>query len=89
MSKNIIYFFCGFGGAISVLLLNLSLVERLVIPDICYYHSHDTTLLFDVFYSFPPAQGGHPVTSNFSILLSLIIGGFGAFYFAKRKMMRY
>jgi len=89
LSKAVIYslFFliCG----IVAILLNVFLIERLIIPDICYYHSHQTTFYFDIFFSFPPSEGGHPVTSNFSIVLSFLIGGILGFYFTRKKMTHY
>ena len=89
MSKKIVYLFAILFGGISVFLFNVLLIERLIIPDICYYHSHDTNFVFDVFYSFPPAEGGHPITSDFSMILSFAIGGFFGFYLIREKMRKY
>ena len=89
MNRIIIYFLVVVIRAISAFLFNVLLIERLIITDICYYHSHLTTFIFDIFYSFPSSEGGHPTTSNFSIILSLVIGGYSTFYFTKREMAKY
>jgi hypothetical protein len=42
----------GFGGLVGIILLglfNYGLLDALLIPDPCYYHSHDTNWLFDIF----------------------------------------
>jgi len=69
MSKIIIYFFSILIGGITFFLLNILLIERLIIPDYCYYHSHDTNLFIDTFYSFPSSEGGHPIASSINIIL--------------------
>ncbi len=61
-------------GIIGFLLLNLLLIENWIIPDPCYYHSHDTTKLFDIFYEIKSSEGGHPVPSTFNIVLTIVLG---------------
>jgi len=84
---SVIFLFV-FLGAVMALLLNLLLIEQLIIPDLCYYHSHPTTALFDVFYNFPPGEGGHPAPTLFNLIITLLLGGLMGFMLAKRKLKK-
>lgn len=75
-------------GGIVVLLINVFLVERVIIPDICYYHSHDPNFFIETFYDFPSSEGSHPVPSIFNLSLSFITGGTLGFFFKKLKNVR-
>jgi hypothetical protein len=55
--------------------LNYSFLEELLIPDYCYYHSHDTNVVFDVFYNTSTASGGHPEPTLVNLITTLILGG--------------
>ena len=61
-------------GIIVVFLFNYLLLERLIIPDPCYFHSHDTTKVFDLFYELTASEGYHPTPTRFNLILTLIIG---------------
>lgn len=61
------------GGVIAVL-LNLTLVQELLTPDPCYYHSHQTNFFFDLFYKLSAENGYHPIPTLFNLLASLVIG---------------
>ena len=47
-------------GAFAAFILNFFVLDSLFIPDICYYHNHEfkTNKIFNLFYSFPPGEGG-------------------------------
>jgi len=59
---------------VGVFLFNYLFLERLIIPDPCYYHSHETTMLFDLFYELTASEGYHPTPTIFNLILTLIIG---------------
>ena len=61
-------------GMISTFIVNYFILEKLIIPDPCYYHSHDTTKLFDLFYSLTSAEGFHPIPTILNFSLTLTIG---------------
>jgi hypothetical protein len=56
------------------LILNYAVFERLLIPDECYYHSHATNALFDIFYNTSSGSGGHPEPTIFNFIFTLIVG---------------
>ena len=62
------------GGAITALILNFVFIERLLIPDPCYYHTNDTNSVFDLFYTISAAEGYHPSPTLFNFLLTVGIG---------------
>lgn len=61
-------------GIVIVFLFNYLLLEALIIPDPCYYHSHDTTKLFDLFYELTASEGFHPTPTMFNLVITLVIG---------------
>ena len=61
-------------GAVSTFALNFFFLEHLLIPDPCYYHNRDTSLLFDLFYDLASVEGGHPSPTGFNLLLTLAVG---------------
>lgn len=46
----------------------------ILIPDECYYHSHDTPFIIDLLFDFPAHEGFHPVPSVIGYILSFGIG---------------
>ena len=62
-------------GSILSLLFNFLLLDSILIPDPCYYHSHDTGWLFDLFYNITTAEGGHPSPSLFNLVFTIATGG--------------
>ena len=46
----------------------------ILIPDECYYHSHETPLIIDLLFDFPAYEGFHPVPSIIGYILSFGIG---------------
>jgi len=69
---------------IGVVIFNYGILERIIIPDACYYHSHDTNFIFDIFYNTSSASGGHPEPNLFNFLFTLMTGFFIAKYILKK-----
>lgn len=61
-------------GIIIAFLFNYLLLERLIIPNPCYYHSHNTTKVFDLFYKLTASEGYHPTPTIFNLTITLITG---------------
>lgn len=61
-------------GTITFFVLNYFVLERIIIPDPCYYHSHDTTKFFDLFYELTANEGYHPTPTNLNKILTLTTG---------------
>lgn len=61
-------------GAVLVFLFNFLFLDKILIPDPCYYHSHDTNMVFDIFYDLPASDGYHPFPSTFNILFTAVLG---------------
>jgi len=55
-------------------ILNFFVLENIIIPDPCYYHSHDTNIVFDIFYEMPDWNGDHPFPTIFNFIFTLTIG---------------
>lgn len=72
-------------GSTMALALNYFFIEEIFIPDPCYYHSHSTSKLFDLFYSFPAYEGGHPVPSLFNLIFTALLGGIIGFGINQKK----
>jgi hypothetical protein len=66
----------GLAGGILFLLLNYSLLEKLIIPDPCYYHNHQgkTNWLFNLFYSLKAVDGYHPSPTRLNFYLTFVCG---------------
>ena len=54
--------------------LNFFVLERILIPDPCYYHARETNKIFDIFYDLPAFAGGHPFPTTFNFIFTLTIG---------------
>ena len=63
------------------LIANYFLLENIIIPDPCYYHSRSTTRLFDLFYSMTASNGDHPFPTTFNFIFTLTIGGLAGLLF--------
>lgn len=67
------FLLCSFFGIVPAFILNF-ILESIAIPDPCYYHTRDTTKLFDLFYKMESSEGYHPSPTLFNTLLTLSIG---------------
>lgn len=66
----------GLTGVALFYFLNYYLIQNLIIPDICYYHSRETNFIFDMFYTLDfPGSNGHPIPTTFNLILTVITGG--------------
>ncbi len=73
-------------GMVLALILNFFFLERILIPDPCYYHSHDSNKIFDIFYSLPASEGGHPFPTNFNFIITLTMGAIFGLTFSIYKL---
>ena len=62
-------------GAILMVVISFALLYKLLIPDVCYYHTHEMNLFMSLFYSAGPADNGHPGPNLTNLLVSLGFGG--------------
>ena len=67
-------------GSLLTLILASTIIYDFFIPDPCYYHDREPSLLFKLFYSRPGSENGHPVPSIFNYLLAGSFGYFIVFY---------
>jgi len=58
-------------GLVVMYVLNFFVLERIIIPDPCYYHSHDTNKVFDLFYELTAKEGYHPTPTRLNLILTL------------------
>lgn len=78
MVKPLISFGFVLIGIVSCCFLNYFLLENLIIPDPCYYHTgeDEVTWLFDLFYHFPSSEGYHPSPTTFNFVVTILAGAF-------------
>ncbi|HRE75560.1 MAG TPA: hypothetical protein PK637_10535 [Flavobacteriales bacterium] len=58
-------------GIIFAFVFNYGIIEKILIPNPCYYHTHETNKVFDLFYGLHASEGFHP----FPTLLNFTITG--------------
>ena len=75
-------------GVILALLLNLFVIENILIPDPCYYHTHDTNKIFDVFYKLTAEEGYHPFPTKFNFIFTASIGALLGGVYSIQKLKR-
>ena len=76
--------FCLLAGII----LTAIIIELLLIPDPCHFHTNEPGWLVDFFYDFPTSEGGHPVWSLTYFVFVLSAGCFLG-YWLKRLINAY
>ena len=62
--------------SIGGLLFNFMVLDPLIMPDPCSYHTQEMHLVISLFYSISPYSGGHPEISVFNVFFFLFIGGY-------------
>ncbi|GGD33254.1 hypothetical protein [Flavobacterium orientale] len=62
-------------GAILMVVLSFTLLYKLLIPDVCYYHTHEMNSFMSLFYSAGPEDNGHPAPNFTNFLISFVFGG--------------
>jgi len=78
-------------GGIGMFLISFTLIYNLLIPDICYYHTHEMNSFMNLFYSAGGADNGHPSPNFLNLIISLIIGGilgYGIYKYLTNKNKR-
>jgi hypothetical protein len=81
-SKIVGLLFCCFLGLITAFVLHF-LVEAILIPDPCAYHSEETTKIFNLFYEITSDEGYHPSPTLFNYIVTLALGLSLGFLFNK------
>lgn len=75
-------------GIFLAVIFNFIVLENILIPDPCYYHSHDTNMLFDLFYELTASEGYHPFPTRFNFILTICIGALAGFTLSKRLIRK-
>ena len=70
-------------GVIGTFVLNYYLLEKILIPDPCHYHTLETNILFDIFYDTPSFNGDHPFPTIFNLIFTLTVGALLGWTIAK------
>ena len=66
-------------GIATVWMLNYGIIESIIIPDPCAYHSEESSVLFDMFYTVTSDEGYHPYPTLLNFALTLTLGFLLAF----------
>jgi len=61
--------------SILAIILNFAIIDSIVMPDPCDYHSEEMSPLLRLFYSSSSASGGHPEINVFNVIFTALIGG--------------
>jgi hypothetical protein len=73
-------------GIVFMFLINYLLIEKMAIPDPCYFHSHEPTFIFNLFYEFNANDGYHPTPNDLNLISTTGLGGLiGLLLFYKLK----
>ena len=62
------------GGIVLAFVFNFLIQYTILIPDPCYYHTHDTDKVFDIFYELTSDNGYHPFPTMFNFIFTASIG---------------
>ena len=87
--KNIaIVIFSALAGTIFAFVFNFFILDKILIPDPCYYHSHDTNKVFDIFYDLNSGEGYHPFPTKFYFIFTATIGAVIGLTFSIYKLRK-
>jgi hypothetical protein len=87
--KNIvIVILSALGGTILAFVFNFLILENILIPDPCYYHTHDTNKVFDIFYKVTAGEGFHPFPTKFNFIITATIGAICGLTFSINKLKK-
>ena len=67
------FLFCCLVGLVTTFVLGF-MIEGIIIPDPCEYHSKETTWLFDLFYKMISDEGYHPSPTTFNYVVTISLG---------------
>lgn len=76
-------------GAILAFLFNFLILDKILIPDPCYYHSHRTNKVFDIFYELTAGDGFHPYPTPFNFIFTLTIGALSGMTLSIRQLKKH
>lgn len=62
------------GGIVLAFVFNFLILDKILIPDLCYYHTNDTNKVFDIFYELTSRDGYHPFPTKFNFIFTATIG---------------
>jgi hypothetical protein len=62
------------GRIVLAFVFNFLIQYTIIIPDPCYYHTHDTSKMFDIFYELTSDNGYHPFPTMFNFIFTASIG---------------
>ena len=55
-----------------------------LIPDPCYYHSHEMNYIMSLFFTAYPGSNGHPEPNLTNFIVSFLVGGLIGFVIFKK-----
>ena len=88
-SKIISITCCSLFGVITMAFLNFCILDSIIIPDPCAYHSKETGSIFNLFYKMESGDGYHPSPSTFNFMLTVVAGialGLAMYKFCKNLL---
>ena len=71
------------GGFITSI-FSFTILYDLLIPDICYYHSHEMNFIMSLFFSASSASNGHPEPNLTNFIVSFLTGSLIGFMIFKK-----
>jgi hypothetical protein len=76
-------------GTVLAFVFNYLILDKILIPDPCYYHTHDTNKVFDIFYELSSAEGYHPFPTKFNFIFTATLGAIFGLTFSIYKLKKY
>ncbi|MCR6641236.1 MAG: hypothetical protein NVV82_20115 [Sporocytophaga sp.] len=73
-------------GMTIAIIANFFILDKILIPDPCYYHNHKTNIIFDMFYDLPAHEGFHPYPTIFNFIFTIALGGMCGYVFSSKKI---
>ena len=74
---------------LAFILVHHFVLFNLIFPDICIFHTRETTLLFRLFYDLPASEGFHPVPSVLNYALTAGAGALTGFFMGKKFLIKW
>lgn len=75
-------------GTVLAFVFNFLILDKILIPDPCYYHTHDTNKVFDIFYELTSSEGYHPFPTKFNFILTATFGAIIGVTFSIYKLKK-
>jgi hypothetical protein len=80
--------FSSVAGILFVYILNFLILQNILNPDPCYYHTNESNKLFDLFYELTAYDGFHPFPSKFNFIFTAANGFILGITFALSKIKK-